>query len=317
MARKTAGKVDIVKVRQEVPPIEDPIFREFFYQNQSAMFITGADATILEVNASFSRITGYKREEIIGMSPALMKSNRHNREFYRQFWEALLEKGYWEGEIWDTRKDGREYPKWMTISALRNDAGEITHYLAIFSDISEMKKSQDFFRFLARHDSLTHLPNRLAFAEHVLLKFQDNERTGSRLAIAFLDLDGFKQINDQMGHLAGDRLLELVGERMVGSVKDTDMVARHGGDEFVICLSKIKDADDVEQVLRRIIDSLEQPYKLDDREIKISVSVGVALFPDNGETLEILLKRADAAMYAAKDTPDTNIFFFNDVRRRQ
>ena len=266
----------------------------------AAIMITDSNGTILDVNPAFTEITGYLPVEVIGRNPSIMKSMRHSPAFYGSMWEQLLATGRWEGEVWDRRRSGEEYPKWLTIRRMSGMEREGFCFVAVFADVSEMKKSQEFFRFLARHDALTRLPNRLSFAEHVKRILTGYAQDSVRLAILFLDLDGFKEINDRLGHFAGDRLLVLVGERLQGCIKESDMVARHGGDEFVVVLDGVVDRDHVEQVIMRIMLAIQSPFRITEGEVEISASMGVALYPEDGTRLEELLRRSDRAMYAAK-----------------
>ena len=288
-------------------------YRDIFNGSGAAIMVTAMDGTILSVNPAFCQVTGYEAAEVVGQKPSMMKSDRHGPEFYREMWSRILGPGKWEGEVWDLRKDGREYPKWLSIRRLDEPGRKGTGFVAVFNDISEMKKSQEFLKFLARHDALTRLPNRLAFAEHVNRLIDGSTGKSDRLAILFIDLDGFKKVNDRMGHFAGDRLLTLVGERLSGCLKRGDMVARHGGDEFVIVLDGLSGKAAVAGIVERILSAIRTPFQLAGGEIRVAASVGIACYPEDGRDLLSLLRQSDRAMYAAKLATGTGYRFAGDL----
>lgn len=290
-------------------------YRDIFNGSGAAIMVTAMDGTILSVNPAFCEVTGYEAVEVVGRKPSMMKSDRHGPAFYRDMWSRILEQGKWEGEVWDRRKNGREYPKWLSIRRLDDPHRNGTGFVAVFNDISEMKKSQEFLKFLARHDALTRLPNRLAFAEHVNRLLTGSRASSRELAILFIDLDGFKGINDRLGHFAGDRLLTLVGGRLSGCLKRGDMVARHGGDEFVIVLDGLSRKAAVAGIVERILSAIRTPFQLSGGEVQVDASVGIARYPEDGTELVALLREADRAMYAAKLSKRNSYQFAGELNR--
>lgn len=270
-----------------------------FENSAEAILICDADGVILNVNPAFTWLTGYRPDEAIGKRPSILKSGRHDEAFYREMWTALQSVGHWEGELWDRRKDDSVYPKWLTINAVRN--GErITHYVALFSDISERKENENRIRFLAQHDHLTGLPNRRFLEERAQQLIASERRRDYGIALMLIDLDRFKNINDTLGHNVGDHLLIEVARRLVNSVRSTDTVVRLGGDEFVILLEDMKDHNEVAVVARKVHEALGQPMTIDQRILHAPPSIGISVYPEDGEDIEALMKNADAAMYQVK-----------------
>ena len=212
----------------------------------------------------------------------------------------MLQDGYWQGEIWGRRKGGEIFPEWLTVSTATNESGKIIHYIHLFSDITEKKREQSRFEYLAYHDSLTGLPNRILFNERLSAAIALAQRHKHPLGVLFLDLDGFKQINDMLGHGSGDMLLQQVAQRLARCVRESDAVARLGGDEFVILLNELSSEHSAEGVTKKIQRLLQLPFILSDQKIRIGVSIGIALFPDHGADGMTLLEKADSAMYQAK-----------------
>jgi diguanylate cyclase (GGDEF)-like protein/PAS domain S-box-containing protein len=273
-----------------------------FDETSEGIMITDAAARIISVNRSFTAITGYSADEALGHKPSLLRSGRHDGAFYRQLWDALLEVGSWRGEIWNRRKDGEIYPQWLAISTVRDAAGKPEYFIGIFSDITRQKRDAEHIRFLAYYDGLTGLPNRSLLADRVAQAIAAARRSGRGLAVLFMDLDGFKHVNDSLGHLVGDELLRRVGERLKQQIRDTDTLARFGGDEFVLMLSDVESVDDVRTGARRCIEALGSPIRINEHEINITPSIGVSVFPADGEDFDQLIKNADTAMYRAKES---------------
>jgi diguanylate cyclase (GGDEF)-like protein len=238
----------------------------------------------------------------VGQRASILKSNRHEPEFYHQMWETLLANGFWQGEIWNRRKDGAVYPAFLSIISLRNEAGETTHHIGSLQDISFMKASEERIRYLAYHDPLTGLPNRLLFVDRLNLAIQQAKRDGTKLAVIILDLDGFKKVNDTLGHPVGDLLLVEVARRLSENIRAEDTVARLGGDEFIILLPRIRQEEAVLLVVRKVLSWLGRPMELKGHELVVSASLGVSLYPGDGTTYEDLLKAADIAMYRVKES---------------
>ncbi|MDD5056241.1 MAG: EAL domain-containing protein [Sideroxydans sp.] len=275
------------------------------FETQDATLITDAQSNIIRVNRAFTEITGYTPEEVLGRNPRIMSSGRHDKAFYGAMWRQILERGAWAGEVWDRRKNGEIYPKWLTITAVKNEDGKVTQYVAIFNDITARKQAEDEIRNLAFYDALTRLPNRRLFQERFHAALVASARYRDFGAILFIDLDRFKVLNDTLGHDYGDLLLIEVAERIRGCVREMDTVARLGGDEFVVLLESISsDKADAERksglVAEKIRESLSRPYQLKEHEHYSSPSIGITLYHGDDESMDALLQHADAAMYQAK-----------------
>ncbi len=287
-----------------------------FDNTAEGIVITDADGNVVEVNRAFTEILGYTREEMIGHNPRLWKSGRHAANFYHDLWRSLAKTGQWRGEIWNRRKDGSAFPAWLTISTVTDDNGRLTHYVGVFSDISGIKHSQEQLHHLAHHDALTDLPNRQLLNERLEQAIKRAERHAIHLAVFFFDLDYFKHINDSLGHPAGDRLLKGVAERLSGGLRREDTVARIGGDEFVLLLEDVGAPEKAAVAAQKLMVSLTEPFHLEDRQIAISASVGIALYPQDGTDPATLLRNADAAMYRAKEEGrDTCRFYTEELTR--
>jgi len=281
-----------------------------FDATSEAIMITDAQGVIKRVNSAFTAITGYSPAEAIGRKPALLQSDRQDDAFYKALWQSLLTKGHWEGEIWNRRKNGEVFPVWETISAVRNTEGEIVEFVALFADITQKKRSEEEIAYRANYDALTGLPNRNLLTERLGQAMKQARREGARVAVMFVDLDFFKQVNDTLGHAMGDRLLQAVAERMRQCVRETDTIARQGGDEFVVLLAGIEDSAAAGLVADKILGQLCAPFVIDGNEIHIGASIGITLFPDDGRDIETLFRNADLAMYRAKDAGRNNAQFF-------
>ena len=272
--------------------------------------ITDADRRILTVNKAFSTLTGYSPQEIIGADPRILKSGRHDAAFYHVLWRTIRESGQWQGEIWNRKKNGELYLEWLSITAVRNAEGQLTHYVGIFSDITERKESADRIQFLASHDSLTALPNRLLMNDLIRQAVAASRRKETMLALLFLDLDRFKTINDSLGHSVGDGLLQRVAERLTDCVREGDTVARLGGDEFLVMLPELTRSPDAAVVADKIITAMRAQVVVDGHELTITASIGISIYPHDGADVATLIKNADAAMYHAKERGRNNYQFF-------
>jgi diguanylate cyclase (GGDEF)-like protein/PAS domain S-box-containing protein len=286
------------------------------FEVQEGIIVTDAHNVILRVNQSFTRLTGYSAEEAIGQTPALLKSGRHDSEFYRQMWEALTRDHYWQGEIWNRRKNGEVYPEWLNISAIINAEGQVTNYIASFSDITQHKAAEDEIKHLAFYDPLTDLPNRRLLHDRLRHAFAAGARHHNHGALLFIDLDNFKTLNDTKGHNVGDLLLIEVANRLQACVRKGDTSARLGGDEFVVVLEKLNEdiqqaAAQTEVVGKKILTAISQPYALKDYEYHSSASIGISLFRNHVVTVDELLKRADTAMYQAKNAGRNTLRFYD------
>ncbi|MDD2934578.1 MAG: diguanylate cyclase [Methylotenera sp.] len=285
------------------------------FESQEGMIITDANSKILKINHSFTRITGYTSEEALGRKMTLLKSGIHDAEFYRGMWDSIQSTGSWQGEIWNRRKNGDIYPEWLTITAVKDASGVVTHYVGTMIDITARKAIEDRVHHLAHYDVLTDLPNRALLSDRLHQALAQAKRDKSKLALIFLDLDYFKPVNDELGHEVGDLLLKQVALRLQHCIKrETDTLSRVGGDEFVIILSHIESDQDAALMADKIILSLMRPFEIEENVINISCSVGIGVYPTHGKDATSLMRVADNAMYQAKRagrgrfcfyTPDT------------
>jgi diguanylate cyclase (GGDEF)-like protein/PAS domain S-box-containing protein len=270
--------------------------------SQESIIITDADQNICAINPAFTEITGYCADEVLGRKPNLLSSGRHDKAFYDHMWSQINTNGSWKGEIWDQRKNGQIYPKWMSVSAIKNDEGKVTHYVGVASDITERKLSEHRLEQLAHYDALTGLPNRMLLQDRLRHGINQCRRGDTRLALLFLDLDRFKSVNDNYGHEVGDQLLNNVADRLRSCVREGDTLARQGGDEFVVVVSDIHEPSDAGKVAEHLIVALQAPFYIDGKECFIGGSVGIAVYPDDGDDLDELARKADTAMYRAKES---------------
>jgi diguanylate cyclase (GGDEF)-like protein/PAS domain S-box-containing protein len=285
--------------------------RIVFENSLEGICVTDAKSRVMMVNPAFTTTTGYRAEDVVGKNPAILKSGRQDETFYREFWRALSEEGRWTGEIWNRRKDGTVYPEWMNICSVKDRNGRVENYVAIFSDITERKKREELITYQAFHDSLTGLPNRVLFLDRLEQMLVKAKRTPSGMAaVMFLDLDKFKEINDTLGHEAGDDCLKGVAERLRLCVRASDTVARMGGDEFTMLLPEVGDVSDVATVAKKILDAMKEPLILAGRPVVITTSIGISLYPQNGEDSDTLLSHADAAMYTVKGSGRAGLAFY-------
>ena len=265
-----------------------------------AIVITDPAGNVLDVNTAFSEILGYARDEVLGRNPRMWKSDRHDEGFYREMWHTINATGEWRGEIINRSKDGAITPALATISTVYNDAGEPVSRVAIYTDVSQLKKSQQRLAHLAHHDPLTNLPNRVLFYERLHHSLERATRHKGHVAVIFLDLDHFKAVNDRFGHSQGDRLLIDIAEVLGSAVRKEDTVARIGGDEFTILIEEVPDKHSLNTVTEKILRAFEREFQLRETRIRVTPSLGVSMSPDDGLDAETLMQHADAAMYRAK-----------------
>jgi diguanylate cyclase (GGDEF)-like protein/PAS domain S-box-containing protein len=270
------------------------------------VLITDADAHIQYVNPAFAAITGYSADEVMGKNPRILKSDHQDAEFYQYMWTSLSTRGQWQGEIWNRRKNGEIYPEWENIAVIKDGEGKVTNYVAIFSDITALKNMERRFHHLAHHDPLTGLPNRLLFQDRLQLALVQAKRQQQALAVLFIDIDNFKTINDMLGHAVGDQLIKTTAERLTQCVRNADTVARLGGDEFVALLVNLKNPQDAERVAKKIISAVAKVFVVEGHELSITASIGVSLYPQDGQDTNALIKNADTAMYRAKQHGKNN-----------
>ncbi len=265
------------------------------------VIVTDPEGLIENVNPAFSLITGYTAKEAIGHNPRILKSDRHDEEFYRAMWQDLLTAGRWQGEIWNRRKNGEAYPQWLTISNIRDEQEHTTHFIAVFHDISDLKRSEEALKYQADHDALTGLPNRFLLNDRLHSALAHARRYGNHLAIMFMDLDRFKTINDTLGHFVGDQLLQGVASRLSGVIRGEDTVARMGGDEFLVLLPTVTQDEDAAKVAEKLLEVFAQPFHIQGHELFVTPSIGISVYPSDGEDSDTLIRHADTALYRAKE----------------
>ena len=271
-----------------------------FEHSNDGILISDRDNIIVDVNAAFTTITGYAREEVLCESPRILQSGRQDATFYREMWRALNEAGHWRGEIWNRRKNGEFYVELLDITVVKDAAGEVTHHVAIFSDITDMRDSQERLELMAHYDPLTHLPNRSLLSDRLNQAVAMAQRDDQLMAVCFLDLDGFKPINDDYGHEIGDQMLIAVARRLEATLRAIDTVARLGGDEFVLLINKIADMQELETILERLMAAIASPIAVDSVQLRVTASIGLTICPLDDADPESLLRHADQAMYIAK-----------------
>ncbi len=300
---------DLRQVRQVEAEIQ--LAAQVFSSNLNAIIITDRHGVIQQVNPRFSEITGYSRDEAIGDTPNILKSDHHDENYYKKLWRSLIENGQWQGEIWNRRKNGELYPVWQTISSVKDSSGKVNHYIGTFSDISEQKDAAERIHRLAHFDVLTDLPNRVLFNDRFQHALDRASRNNERVALLFMDLDRFKQINDSLGHSAGDTLLSQVAQRLKGILREEDTIARLGGDEFVISLEEISQDYDPKQVAEKVMHAFETPFEVHGHELLVTTSIGISIYPTDAQDVDSLIKYADVAMYRAKERGRNNYQFYS------
>ena len=290
-----------------------------FDNAHEGIMITDARGVIVEVNSTFSELTGYAHDEAVGQTADLLKSGHHDADFYREMWATISNQGFWRGEVWNRKKTGEIFVEQLTISTVRDANEQISHFVAIFSDITQTKQNQQRLEHLAHFDALTQLPNRMLLADRLQLAMEKTKRDQKMLAVCYLDLDGFKPVNDQYGHATGDRLLVEVAQRLRQYVRGGDTVARLGGDEFVLLFADLNNVHECDHAASRILAALAMPFILAGHGVSISASIGVTLYPTDGADADTLLRHADQAMYVAKQGGRNRYHLFdpeNDRRAR-
>jgi len=282
-----------------------------FESTIEGIMITDTRGIIRVVNPAFTAITGYEANEVIGQTAKVLHSGRQDKQFYEDMWQSLLTTGYWQGEIWNRHKNGEVYPELMAITEIVDSSGKAVQYVALFNDITEQKKNEERIAYQAYHDALTGLPNRLLFHDRLDMALAHAKRNGRKLAVMFLDMDRFKNVNDSLGHSTGDLLLKRVAERLTQSIRKADTVARLGGDEFTVLLSQLAGVNSAAEVAEKILDVFKKPLDIDGHGLIITASIGISVFPDDARQAESLMKNADTAMYRAKDCGRNNYQFYS------
>ncbi|WP_245600368.1 diguanylate cyclase domain-containing protein [Psychromonas arctica] len=292
-----------------------------FDSTVDGVLITDINGFILSVNPAFTHITGYSAEEAIGLTPNILKSYRQNDDFYTALWAELKKHGKWSGEIWNRRKSGDIFLVRLNISMVKDEEGKTIRYISVFSDITDLWHKDESLKHLAFYDALTDLPNRTLLMERLGQKIIGSKRRHNKLAVMFLDLDGFKLINDSFGHNTGDELLKVISSRLLDLVRQSDIVARLGGDEFIFVMDNPLHKEEILHLAERIINSIKEPIEIDDNHLQIGSSIGIAIYPDDATTSVDLIEKADHAMYQSKDPERSSIHFYesdsNQINRNQ
>ncbi|MDD2949388.1 MAG: EAL domain-containing protein [Sulfuricurvum sp.] len=288
-----------------------------FEKAREGIMISNECNQIIEVNQAFMDAFGYTYEEVIGKNPKILASGRHNHLYYEQMWKAINDEGYWNGEIWNRHKDGHEIVQWMSISVIHDAQTKAKNYLALTLDISQLKASEEKLSYMAFHDPLTGLANRTKLFERIDQFIKRSRRTQAIGALLYLDLDRFKNINDSLGHTVGDQMLVEVADRLSSRIRSHDLIARVGGDEFVLWLEDLQNISEAEIVAEKFLSIFNEPFEINSHEYQLQGSIGIALYPQDARERDSLLKNADAAMYRAKEDPKRRIAFYRAQMTQQ
>ncbi len=307
-----ANGIDVTEIKADEAELR--LAASVFRNTSEAVVVADAEAHILSVNPAFTELTGYTASEVVGKNPRLVKSGRHDQQFYRTMWTDLLATGEWRGEIWNRRKNGETFLAWQTISAVRDDSGSIIRFVSVFSDITELHLKDEQLRHQAYHDALTGLPNRLLLQDRLAQGIEAARRHRTALALLFIDLDRFKEVNDNLGHDVGDMVLVEVASRIHSALRRSDTVARLGGDQFVVVVHDVAtsgEVTEVTEVAEKLLARIVMPMRLNGHSVEVGASIGIALFSRNGSDVTSLMKAADAAMYQAKAAGRSCFRFFD------
>ena len=289
---------------------ESRLAANVFHHSVEGVLITDAAGVVVSVNPAFREITGYASEEVVGERPSILNSHHHDDAFFAELWGSLKREGFWQGEIWNRRKDGQVFIAYESISAVYDSDGRPVHYVSVFNDITELRRKEEHIQHMAYHDALTGLPNRVLFVERLEQGIRQARRHRDRLAVMFIDLDNFKLVNDSLGHHQGDALLRGVAERIDTTMRAADTVARQGGDEFVVMVQDMGEPEDALNIAEKIRQVLLEPFDLGGKLVTTTPSIGIAVYPEDGEESKALMRNADAAMYHAKEKGRNNVQFF-------
>ena len=290
---------------------------QVFESASEGAMITDADNRIMAVNPAFTRITGYQEAEVLGGTPALLSSGRHSEAFFERMWRTLYEEGRWQGEIWNRRSNGEVYPQWLSISLVRGKSGRVSNHVAMLTDMTARKETENQLRYLADFDSLTDLPNRRLLRDRTIQAIARTRQTGNRVVLMVIDLDRFKNINDSLGHGSGDAVLKIIARRLVDQARDSDTVSRLGGDEFVILLPDLDEQTDLSSLVSSYLQVIAEPLQVESHSMVTTASIGLALYPGDGEDFETLLKNGDTALHHAKSRGRNTFQFFTEAMNQQ
>ena len=288
------------------------LYANAFDKSGEAILISDSENHIITVNSAFTHKTGYSKDEVLGKNPRILSSGQNSPETYQKLWLALEKENFWQGELWDRKKSGEIYPKWISISAIRDNQNQLKFYIASFIDITERKQAEERIEQLAHHDILTGLCNRFSLEDRMKQSLALARRDNKKIGVFFIDLDRFKQINDNLGHQTGDKLLIEVAKRLKQCVRDSDIVARIGGDEFIIVLTGLNEINQLIIIVENILKNIEQPYTINGTTLNTSPSIGISIYPDDCESVDELMKNSDTAMYHAKEQGNNNYCFFTE-----
>lgn len=301
--------IDITVQKQKELQLEQSAI--FFENSNEGIIIADSKGKIVSVNKAFSKITGFRKDEVIGKNPSILNSGIHDKNFYQNMWESLKNNSAWQGEIWNKRKSGEIYPEWLSIAKAINPKYNEEFYIAIFTDITSLKEADRKLYFYANHDVLTKLANRVQFESHLKSTIESCKRRDNKIALFFIDLDKFKDVNDTYGHKIGDEMLKTVAKRLEQSIRKEDFIARLGGDEFVLIVKDVKNSQDMLALANKLNDNIKEPITLDDKVFFMSLSIGISIFPEDGKDSDDLIKHADAAMYEVKESGRNGYKLYN------
>ncbi len=287
---------------------------QIFNNSHEGIVVMDANGIIRDVNPAFYKITGYSADEVKGKNLALLNCGKQGAEFFADMWRTLKQHGHWQGELWKCKKNGEQFAELLSISSITDAEGGVLHYVATFLDITENKRQQETLELMAHYDVLTKLPNRLLLADRFEQTIAHNKRNKTLVAVCFLDLDGFKPVNDQFGHQVGDQLLVNVADRIKANIREEDTVSRQGGDEFIVLLGGLELTEECKQMVKRLNEAISKPYVIDSKSISISASIGISLYPDDAENLDCLMRYADQAMYQTKLSGRNGYHFYHGER---
>ncbi|MBE9398898.1 EAL domain-containing protein [Pontibacterium sp. N1Y112] len=307
---KVAAELFSSALGNEKRMLDHQLATAVFDKASEGIMITDERGLIVSINPAFTNITGYSLRECLGNTPAILKSGRHDGDFYDRMWNQLRASGQWQGEVWNRRKNGELYPEWLSISALPDAQGKPHRYIGILSDITSLKRAHAQVEHLAMHDPLTGLPNRRMFMENLERLLAHANRTGQLLGLLFLDLDGFKLVNDSLGHHVGDRLLQSVAQSLKAEIRADDLLARMGGDEFVVLINGVDSPDHLARIATKVLNSLQHQDAVSGNRMEIGASIGIALYPEDAEDGDQLIRNADMAMYRAKENGKNQYHFY-------
>ncbi len=322
LLNRKGGVIGVLGVYDDITLIKEyqdklMLTAKVFENTQEGIMITNAKLELIDVNDAFSKITGYSRADVLGKNPRILKSGYHDTEFYQSMWKSINTTGHWSGEIWNRKKDGEIYPEWRTISVITDDAGIVSHYVGISSDISLLKQHEKQLEHIAHYDALTGIPNRVLLADRMKQAIAQTRREHKFLAVCFLDLDGFKPINDNYGHYVGDQVLVKIAERITHTIREGDTLARLGGDEFVILLLGLEKVDECVYGVERLLKNIAKPITIDNQIFTVTASIGVTVYPIDNQEPDTLLRHADQAMYKAKQLGKNRYFHYDAIAEQQ